>query len=169
MINTEQEYYNGYSKNECIKGSILDSHIIDHCYRLVFEEPGRRPLMTAMAYEMPYNGQEIVIFYRKDKARLVQAWNMYYLHKRSCYDQVLEGNKHKPLFFSSISNKDLGRTMSTFIPVYAIMFALLPYKVYIHPEYVIKLKKNEVAQYEREHPDVVHMHEERIKLRYKYL
>jgi hypothetical protein len=160
-------YNNGYSKDECIFGSCYD---YNNYYRIVFNEPGAtRPVITSMAYavnDIENDNACITIFGLKDKKRFIQAINRLYFRRNTCDEYYLQKGKYKLKFFDNIHNGDVSRIISIFLPPTAIAVSYgLPYYIYVHKNYITKLTKLEIANYEKEHPDVVQMHEDKIKIR----
>ncbi len=171
------DHFNGYSmKNkEYAFGCIWDDN--DY-YRLVFLEPGKgRPVMTHYAYSVLPAGKRntsyMVIFSLKAKQRLVQEINRLYLRMNTCYEQYLEQNiKRQPMCFIKFHNQDFGRVCGAIQPWFVGVVNEMPYYIYLHDPFFLKLKKDEVAQYEKEHPEVIHMHEDQVKIShrlYKYV
>ncbi len=172
----KNDHFNGYSfrNKECVFGCIWDDN--DY-YRLVFLEPGKgRPVMTHYAYAIQPSGKKhissVTIFSLKAKQRLVQEINRLYLRMNTCVEQYLERDKHRPQFFVEFNNQDLGRVCGAVQPWFVGVVNELPYYIHIHNPFFLKLKKDEVAQYEKEHPEVIHMREDLVKIShrlYKYV
>jgi len=167
----KNDHFNGYSfrNKECVFGCIWDDN--DY-YRLVFIEPKGRPVITHYAYaidsQCKNNNSLIVIFSLKAKQRLVQSINCLYLRMNTCIEQYLEqSKKHRPQFFVEFNNQDAGRVAGAIQPWFVGMVNELPYYIRVRNQFIIKLKKDEVAQYEREHPDVVHMREDKVVISHK--
>jgi hypothetical protein len=171
------DHYNGYSfrNKECIFGCAWENN--DY-YRLVFLEPGKgRPVMTHYAYAVQplrtHNNSAVVIFKLKDKQRFVQSINHLYLRMNTCIEQYLEQNiKRQPMCFVEFINYDFYRVAAVIQPCMWGFMLDLPHYITLHNPFFLKLKKDEVAQYEQEHPEVIHMREDLVKIshrEYKYV
>jgi hypothetical protein len=158
--------YNGYSKSECISGGPLVIAAPHNStlgfYRLVFEEPGRRPLMTTNAYCMRRDYYDWItsIFHVNDMYRLVQALNIYYCHKNTSVQHILEHNN--PKFLLKFENHNFERICS-FPPL--LVHCILPYFIHLNCNYISVLKKDEVEKYRSKHKDVVTVNENKIKIK----